>query len=789
MEYTDSNLNITRKLRSRLDSLLEGVQIIDFNWRYVYMNDAMIRQSHYSREELIGHSMMEKYPEIENTPLFDLLQKCMAERTSQRFENEFTFPDRSSRWFELFIEPDEEGICILSLDITPYKEALRHIEKGKTLYAFLSQINQNIVHVNDEITLFQNSCEIATRIGKFKVAWIGIYDEENKTIKLVAESGLSTEEALDINDYPYESDIPQKHILQTQNYYSCNDIGNELDLSNWKPFVLKHEINSCIVLPIKKSGKVIGTFNLYSDQLNFTGPEEIALLEEVTSDISFAIDIFEKNRMHKKTEELVLKNEKKFRALIEKSADMKTLATREGRIIYASPSITKILGYPLKQMQHSYLFEIIHPNDLPGFLKKRDAILKAPGKSFRFRMRLLHKKGYYVWCEGSGTNLLEDPDINAVVSNFSDISEKKLVEQQAEFDKNNLNALINSTQDLMWSVGSDLKMITSNKPFDAFITNLYGKPLAKGEYVFTKDLSPENTRIYKKFYQRVLNGESFTEILQIVVPDGNWSEISFTPIRKGSEIVGIACHSRDISERMKSDMKLEKQNKQLLKTNFELDRFVYSVSHDLRSPLTSILGLLAIIESESKEAEMLEHVKMIRSRIYKLDGFIKNILNYSRNNRTGLEIEKIPVYRTVADVVEKYKKKKGASEIDFKINIHQQESFYSDRLSLCTVLDNIISNAIKFRANDKENQYISIEGVADETHLNLVIEDNGIGIAEHQLDRIFDMFFRTSAKIEGSGIGLYIAKEIVEKLRGSIKVKSKEGKGTSFNIQLQNIKP
>ena len=147
--HAHNNQYINNTLRARLDSLLEGVQIIDFNWRYVYMNDAMIRQSHYSREELIGHSMMEKYPEIENTPLFNLLQKCMAERTSQRFENEFTFPDRSSRWFELFIEPDEEGICILSLDITPYKEALRHIEKGKTLYAFLSQINQNIVHVND----------------------------------------------------------------------------------------------------------------------------------------------------------------------------------------------------------------------------------------------------------------------------------------------------------------------------------------------------------------------------------------------------------------------------------------------------------------------------------------------------------------------------------------------------------------------------------------------------------------------------------------------------------------
>lgn len=789
MENHDYNPNHTKNLRKRLDSLLEGIQVIDFDWRYVYLNDVMEEQSRSQKEELLGYTMMQKYPGIENTSLFKTLEKCMIDRESQRFENEFVFPDKSVRWFELTVEPDDEGICILSLDITAYKQALEKINKGKTLYAFLSQINQCIVHVKDEKTLFQNSCSIATEFGKFKIAWIGIFDHRFKNITLIGESGLDEEEVLSLKNVRYNPDGPQDHVLQKGTYYVSNDIENDLEHVGWKPFAIKHGISSCIVLPLKKFGRIIGTFNLYSDQMNFTGPEEINLLTEVATDISFAIDNFEKARMHQLTEELALKNEKRFRALIEKSVDMKTLADRDGKIMYGSPSIVTILGYNPDEMLGSYLFQIIHPDDLPGFIKKRTKAIKVPGRSFSFEMRVKHKNGDWLWCEGTGTNLLDDPAVNALVSNFSDVTEKKLAEQQRQFDRHNLDALINNTRDVMWSIDKNLKLITSNKSFDDLVLSLYGKILSKGENILRKELTPATRKMYKDFYQRALKGESFTETGRITLPSGYWSETSFNPIRKGDEIVGVACHSRNITERFKSEQNLENKNRELMKANFELDRFAYSVSHDLRSPLTSMLGLLSFIEDETQEPQTLEHAQMIRSRVNRLDSYIKNILSYSRNNRTELEIEKINLNKSISDIISTFIVKKNALNVKFELNIEEETQFYTDKLAFCTVVENVISNAIKFRSDDTEKSFVKITGFANDQQLSITVEDNGIGIPEDQQHKVFDMFFRSSATIEGSGIGLYIANEIVQKLHGLISVSSEEGKGSAFKIQLKNLKP
>lgn len=108
--------------QTTLDSLMEGFQLISFDWRYLYVNDAVVKHSKYEREELIGFTMMEKYPGIEKTPMFDLLKVCMKERKADYFENEFTYPDGSTGWFELRIQPVSEGLFILSIDITERKQ-------------------------------------------------------------------------------------------------------------------------------------------------------------------------------------------------------------------------------------------------------------------------------------------------------------------------------------------------------------------------------------------------------------------------------------------------------------------------------------------------------------------------------------------------------------------------------------------------------------------------------------------------------------------------------------------
>ena len=115
-------LSEDKSKETTLDTLIEGFQLISFDWRYLYVNDAVVKHSKYTKEELLGHTMMEKYPGIEKTAMFDLLKVCMKERKADYFENEFTYPDNSKGWFELRIQPVSEGLFILSIDITERKK-------------------------------------------------------------------------------------------------------------------------------------------------------------------------------------------------------------------------------------------------------------------------------------------------------------------------------------------------------------------------------------------------------------------------------------------------------------------------------------------------------------------------------------------------------------------------------------------------------------------------------------------------------------------------------------------
>jgi len=246
--------------------------------------------------------------------------------------------------------------------------------------------------------------------------------------------------------------------------------------------------------------------------------------------------------------------------------------------------------------------------------------------------------------------------------------------------------------------------------------------------------------------------------------------------------------SNDITERTIAEINLEKRNRELIKTNSELDRFVYSVSHDLRSPLTSILGLLSLIETESQEEDTLKQAEMIRISVNRLDDFIKKILIYSRNNRTGIEAEKISINATVLEIIDSLKCISKTKKIRYDVEIKEMQPFYTDRLRLNTILENLISNAVKYHTEEETDRYIKVIGYSDHENLHLSIADNGMGIDQVYHEKIYDMFFRISGKKEGSGIGLYIVKDAIEMLQGSIEMQSEKGTGTTFTITLKNLK-
>ncbi|HMJ68858.1 MAG TPA: ATP-binding protein [Cyclobacteriaceae bacterium] len=252
------------------------------------------------------------------------------------------------------------------------------------------------------------------------------------------------------------------------------------------------------------------------------------------------------------------------------------------------------------------------------------------------------------------------------------------------------------------------------------------------------------------------------------------------------------------SRRLVTELKLRDQNEELTKTNdllrkinMELDNFVYSVSHNLRAPLMSVLGLVTIARMEDKKTEKpTENLfNMIEHSIHRLDDTLKEILDYSRNARTETAITEVQLEFLFNDSLERLKYLKGFDRIDKQIHIEGDMPVYCDAYRLSIIFQNLISNSIKYQDVEKPQSFIKIIAEVTEEDIRIQFSDNGMGIREEYLPRIFSMFFRATERSEGAGLGLYIVKESVMKLGGEITLDSTYNEGSTFNIRLPNAIP
>lgn len=226
---------------------------------------------------------------------------------------------------------------------------------------------------------------------------------------------------------------------------------------------------------------------------------------------------------------------------------------------------------------------------------------------------------------------------------------------------------------------------------------------------------------------------------------------------------------------------LSSANAQLKKLNEELDRFVYSTSHDLRAPLLSVKGLLTLLENAS-EAERQKYATLMRRSIDNLDKFIRDITDYSRNNRQKIEREKVFINELAQEIWDSLRFTDAASGIDFINDLPKDLVLLNDRNRIKVVLSNLISNAVFYHDRGKEHRYIRLYHQTAGEYLTLHIEDNGQGIAPELQNRVFDMFFRGNQSSQGSGLGLYIVKETLSKLSATIQLDSELHKGSIFSI-------
>mgnify|MGYP000037973819 CR=1 FL=1 len=246
--------------------------------------------------------------------------------------------------------------------------------------------------------------------------------------------------------------------------------------------------------------------------------------------------------------------------------------------------------------------------------------------------------------------------------------------------------------------------------------------------------------------------------------------------------VRMAMH--DAIELYDTKKALSSKNESLQVAYNELDKFVYSVSHDLRSPLMSILGIANLAELDVEDEKALEYFKSIKGMVDKLDGYIHQIIDHYKGTHGSDFSDQIDFKELINEIIESIKFHPEAQDVRFNVEVVQEGAFVSNHMNIKTILSNLISNAFKYQREEETNKWVDIKASVKNENALIKVIDNGIGIKENKMNEVFNMYYREKVDNKGSGLGLFIVKEAIEKLGGNIDLKSTFGKGTEIIMNI-----
>ena len=382
------------------------------------------------------------------------------------------------------------------------------------------------------------------------------------------------------------------------------------------------------------------------------------------------------------------------------------------------------------------------------------------------------------------------PDASQVLSVFSrDITVRKAYQKRIIENEANLRSILNTFEDSVWLINTRYELIDFNKEFFKSYKLAFGVRLARGRNIIDMlpEKMPELKIMWRERYEAGLTGKhgKYTDSYW-VGKELKTFEIKTYPIVENGVVSGLTIYAQDITQRKRTEDTLKAQNDELTKINSELDRFVYSASHDLRAPLMSVKGLLNMIRIDPDSSNASHYLKLIEASVDRLDHFITEIIHYSRNARMDIVPQRIHFQKLVDESIQSLKYMEEADQVRSVINIQDTDPFFSDNGRLLIIFNNIISNAVRYRDKWKES-FIQIDVVTNTEKALIRFSDNGIGIPDEYQEKVFKMFFRANAESKGSGLGLYIVKSTVEKLEGTISLQSTLGVGSVFQIEIPNL--
>jgi PAS domain S-box-containing protein len=440
------------------------------------------------------------------------------------------------------------------------------------------------------------------------------------------------------------------------------------------------------------------------------------------------------------------------------------------------------LGYKNIEFSEKYMQweTMVHPEDLPETKAKIDAHFEGKTETFQAEYRIQNKSGDWVWVMDRGrvTELSKKGVVKTVAGTLLDINDSKVIQNTIKQNEQLFTQLFDNAPLGVVLLDREHKVVQMNQGFE----NMFG--FNKDDIVGNQlnNIIVPDEKSQESMDINMLTAEGAVGVLEShrLHKDGSLIPVIIygVPVSLNNKTIGIYGIYVNITDRVNVERELQIRNN-------ELDNFVYKVSHDLRAPLSSILGLVNLANIENNEDDIREYITIIESRVKQLDSFINDVLSHSKNLKMEVSVDKIEFQKVIDDCFTDLNYLPKADLIQKNISISGAD-YYNDKWRINEIFRNLISNTIKYLDPKEENPYVNIDIRVSEEEVKLTFEDNGIGIDDDSLPKIFDMFYRATTQSEGSGIGLYIVKNAIEKLRGTVSLGSSKDMGTTFVINLPN---
>lgn len=476
-------------------------------------------------------------------------------------------------------------------------------------------------------------------------------------------------------------------------------------------------------------------------------------------------------RLEKKVEaraQEIRAKENIYRTLVENMNGGLAHCTPDGIFTFVNDKYCRILGYEREELIHQPVFKIFHREDIEKI--KQKISLREKGIREKYEMMLPRKNGGTIWLHINSTTIYENDKPTGVMMVITDLSEKKNTELLLA-DLNRFNEILLQTIPLgMQVVDMEGNVLYANH----VMKDLAGfDPSGKKCWtVVHDDKMPCSKCLRSRGIEQVkLN---VFELQQVF--DGKTVQIYQAAINY---------HNTKAVLELYVDITLLKEaEKKLVDKNKELQTFITRASHDMRSPVANILGLTTILQKQFSPGEK-QAIDYIGQSAKRMDKILIELINIGKVYNNSLSISPVNIEELLALINSDLLQRKDFLNIEFLPQVNSGNVFHTDKQFLYSILENLVDNSVKYRG--KKASYVSVLVNDYKQGIQVQVSDNGQGMTPEVQERAFEMFYRGNLLSSGTGLGLYMVRTFVEKLRGEIKLQSEKNIGTTVTIFLPDL--